>query len=89
MNKGQLIESVAADLGESKAAASRAVDAVINSIADGLRKDAAVTISGFGTFSRRNRSARTVCNPATGELIEVKPSRTVGFKPSPSLKKEL
>lgn len=89
MNKSQLIESVAAELGESKAAASRAVEAVINSIAEGLKHDDAVTLVGFGTFSKRERSARTMRNPATGDLIEVKPSRTVGFKPSQSLKKEL
>jgi DNA-binding protein HU-beta len=89
MNKGQLITRVAEDLGESKAAASRAVDAVIKSIVEGLKNDDAVTISGFGTFSKRDRSARTICNPSTGELIEVKPSRTVGFKPSQLLKKEL
>jgi DNA-binding protein HU-beta len=89
MNKSQLIESVAVELGGSKAAASRAVDAVINSIAEGLKKDNAVTISGFGTFSKRQRSARTVRSPSTGDLIEVKPSRTVGFKPSQALKKEL
>jgi DNA-binding protein HU-beta len=89
MNKSQLIASVAADLGESKAAAARAVEAVINSIAEGLKNDDAVTISGFGTFSKRNRSARTVRSPSTGELIEVKSSRTVGFKPSQSLKKGL
>lgn len=89
MNKSQLIESVAAELGGSKASASRAVEAVINSIAEGLKHDEAVTIAGFGTFSKRHRAARTMRNPATGDLFEVKPSRTVGFKPSQALKKEL
>jgi len=89
MNKAELIAAVASDLGGSKAAAARAVDAVINSIAEGLKNDDAVTIAGFGTFSKRNRSARTARNPSTGELIEVKPSRTVGFKPSQALKKTL
>lgn len=86
MNKGQLIEAVAAELGDSKASASRAVDAVINSITNGLKHDDAVTIVGFGTFSKRNRAPRTVRNPSTGEPMYVDASTTVGFKPSQNLK---
>ncbi len=86
MNKGQLIEAVASELGGSKVTANRAIDAVINSIRQGIRKDDAVTIVGFGTFSKRNRPARTGRNPATGEPMTIKASRTVGFKPSQSLK---
>ncbi len=89
MNKAQLIELVAVELGHSKAAAGRAVDAVISSITEGIKRDDAVTIVGFGTFNKRNRAARTVLNPATGEPHEVKASRTVGFRPSQSLKQEL
>ena len=60
MNKGQLIEAVATELDTSKAAAQRAVDAVMACIADGLKRDEAVTIVGFGSFARKQRAARTV-----------------------------
>lgn len=86
MNKGQLIEAVASELGDSKASASRAVDAVISCITEGLKHDEAVTIVGFGTFTKRARKARTVRNPATGEPMHVDASTTVGFKPSQNLK---
>lgn len=89
MNKGQLIEAVASELGESKATATKAVDAVLGSIAAGLKNSQSVTLVGFGTFSKRKRSARTLRNPATGEPIDVKESQTVGFKPSPALKNGL
>jgi DNA-binding protein HU-beta len=89
MNKGQLIEAVAAELGESKATATRAVDAVIQSITAGIKTDEAVTIVGFGTFSKKERAARTGINPATREPMEIKASTTVGFKPSQSLKETL
>ncbi len=89
MNKGQLIEAVASELGDSKASAARAVDAVINSITDGLKHDEAVTIVGFGTFSKRNRAPRTVRNPSTGEPMQVDASTTVGFKPSQNLKQSM
>lgn len=86
MNKGQLIEAVAAELDTSKAAAARALEAVIQSISSGLKDDQSVTIVGFGTFQRKARAARTVRNPATGEPMDLKASTTVGFKPAQALK---
>ncbi len=86
MNKGELIEAVAADLGESKASATRAIDAVMNCITRGIKEDRAVTIIGFGTFSKKERAARLGRNPATGEPLQIKASTTVGFKPSQLLK---
>ena len=86
MNKGQLIEAVASQLGDTKAAASRAVDAVIESITNGLKVDQNVTIVGFGTFTKKTRKARVGRNPVTREPIQIKASNTVGFKPSQNLK---
>ena len=83
MNKGQLVEAVASELGESKASASRAIDAVIGCITDGIKEDQAVTIVGFGTFQRKERKGRTARNPATGQPMQIPPSTTVGFRPSP------
>ena len=89
MNKGQLIEAVAAELDTSKAQASRAVDAVITGITAGVKRDEAVTIVGFGSFSKKHRAARTVRNPATGEAMEIQAAKTVGFKPAQALKHEM
>lgn len=89
MNKGQLVEAVAAELGDSKASASRAVDAVINCITSGIKKDDGVTIVGFGTFLKKQRKARVGRNPVTGEPMEIKASRTVGFRASQTLKQEV
>jgi DNA-binding protein HU-beta len=86
MNKGQLIEVVAAELETSKAAAARAVDAVVSAIASGIRTDDTVTIVGFGSFAKKRRAARTVRNPSTGEPMDIRESTTVGFKPSQQLK---
>ncbi len=86
MNKGQLIEAVATELGDSKASATRVVDAVINCITNGIQKDEGVTIVGFGTFTKKRRKARIGRNPVTGAPLEIKASNSVGFKPSQSLK---
>ena len=89
MNKGQLIDAVAAELGDSKASATRAVDAVINCITSGIKKDEGVTIVGFGTFTKKQRKARVGRNPVTGEPLQIQASKTVGFKPSQTLKSEV
>ncbi|MCH7798320.1 MAG: HU family DNA-binding protein [Planctomycetes bacterium] len=89
MNKGELIEKVASDLGSTKTAASKAIESVIKCIAEGIKEKDTVTISGFGTFSRKLRAARTGVNPSTGEPLQIKASKTVAFKPSRSLKDTL
>ena len=89
MNKGELVDAVASELGESKAAAQRAVDAVISSITNGVKTDESVTIVGFGTFTKKERAARTGRNPMTGEPMQIKASTTIGFKVSQALEEDL
>jgi DNA-binding protein HU-beta len=89
MNKGQLIEAVAAELGASRAGASRAVDAFIACLTAGIRHDGSATLAGFGTFMRKERSARVVRNPITGQPMPIKASTTVTFRVSPALKESL
>lgn len=86
MNKADLVELVAKKLGEPKASASRAVEAVIESIIEGVDVHEKVAISGFGTFRKKHRKARIGINPSTKAPIEIKASTTVGFTPSAALK---
>jgi len=91
MNKGELIEAVQGTLGgdTTKKAAEDAVKAVLENIATGVKKDGSVQLLGFGTFEVRHRAARKGRNPKTGETIQIKASKSVGFKPSSALKKSL
>ncbi|MBK1726694.1 HU family DNA-binding protein [Halorhodospira neutriphila] len=86
MNKSELIEAVADSADLSKAAASRAVDAMVESVTDALREGDQVTLVGFGTFTVRDRAARTGRNPQTGETIQIPASKVPGFKPGKALK---
>ncbi len=88
MNKAELVESVQKALGSdtSKAAAERSVDAVLESIKKGVKKDKTVQLAGFGTFSVTKRAARKGINPRTKEAIKIKASKTVKFKPGTALK---
>jgi len=89
MNKSDLIEKVAAGAGLTKNDASKAVDAVIESITAALREGQAVSLIGFGTFTVRERAARTGRNPSTGELIDIAASRAPAFKAGKALKDAL
>ncbi len=86
MNKGDLIESVAGKSGLSRADATRAVDAVIDSITGALKSGGSVSLVGFGTFAVKARAARQGRNPRTGETIQIKASKVPGFKAGKGLK---
>jgi DNA-binding protein HU-beta len=89
MNKKQLIEEVAKQMERSKAEAERAVNAVVEGVTAGLKKDNVVQLIGFGSFNIKRRKARKGRNPKTGEEIKIKASKTVNFKPGKALKDKL
>ncbi len=86
MNKSDLVDSIADSAGLSKADAGRALDAVVNTITKALRRGKTVSLVGFGTFSVRDRAARTGRNPRTGETIQIKASKNPAFKAGKALK---
>jgi DNA-binding protein HU-beta len=86
VNKGELIDLVAESADLSKAAATKAVEAVIDGITNTLKSGDTVTVVGFGTFSVTERAARTGRNPQTGETINIKASKTPKFKAGKALK---
>ncbi len=89
MNKQELIDVVIKDKDsglETKAAAERAVKAILAAVEAGIKKDGAVQLIGFGTFTVKKRAARQGRNPATGEAIKIKASTSVGFKAGAALK---
>ena len=73
----------------SKRLVSDIIDATFDSIGKSIKKDKRFSYPAFGTFTVRNRKARKGRNPQTGEEIKIKASKTVGFKPAPSLKSSL
>ncbi len=86
MNKTELIDAIAAAADLSKADAGRALDAVLDSITDALKKGDQVSLVGFGTFSVKHRNARTGRNPQTGATIQIAASNVPSFKAGKALK---
>lgn len=91
MNKSELIDAIQIALGQdaTKRSADEALEAVLSSIAKGVKKDHKVQIVGFGTFEIKKRAARQGRNPKTGESMQIAASQSVGFKPSSALKASL
>lgn len=80
MNKAELIESIAAEAGITKADAKRALDAFVVSTEKALKKGDRVALVGFGSFSVSKRAARKGRNPQTGKEIKIAAKKVVKFK---------
>ncbi|MFJ9696858.1 HU family DNA-binding protein [Kitasatospora sp. NPDC101183] len=85
MNKAQLVEAVAEQLGGRKAAAE-AVDAVLDTMVRAVVAGDRVSVTGFGTFEKVERSARFARNPQTGERVKVKKTAVPRFRPGQGFK---
>ncbi|HEY1108761.1 MAG TPA: HU family DNA-binding protein [Opitutaceae bacterium] len=88
MNKAALVEEVQKHLesGTSKAAAERALEAVLAGVKRGLKRDKEVSIVGFGTFALAVRPARNGYNPHTKQPMKIKAVKTVRFKAGADLR---
>lgn len=86
MTKSELIDQVADRADLTKNDASRAVDAVLATVEDALRRGSDVSIAGFGKFHVGERGAREGVNPRTGERIQIGASRVPRFSAGSGLK---
>lgn len=85
MNKTDLIDEVAKTT-TSKKEAQAAVEAILSTITEALKKGEPVTLVGFGTFKVQERKARTGRNPQTGKTITINAKRVPRFVPGKALK---
>jgi len=86
VNKAELVDAIADTADISKAAATRALDALLGSVTTALKEGDQVSLVGFGTFQVKDRAARTGRNPQTGAPIEIAAAKVPSFKPGKALK---
>jgi DNA-binding protein HU-beta len=87
MTKAEIVAKMAEDAGITKAAAQTCMECFITTVTQALKKkDAKVTLVGFGTFLNSHRKARKGRNPQTGEVIKIKAGNVVKFKAGQKLK---
>lgn len=79
MNKTELIAAVTKESNVKKRDVEAVMEALVNTVMDEVAKGEKVQITGFGSFERKERSARTVKNPRTQESIDVPASKAPGF----------
>ncbi len=89
MGKTELVEFIAAKAGLSKADALRAVDAFVEGVVEGLKKEGRVALVGFGTFNAKKREARDGINPLTKEPLHIPAKTVASFKAGSKLKDAL
>ena len=89
MTKAELVEFIAEKADLTKADSARALDAMVEGVTKGLKKEGKVTLVGFGTFSAKKRAAREGRNPQTGETVKIAARVVPGFKAGSKLKDAL
>jgi DNA-binding protein HU-beta len=89
VNKSELIDHIANQADISKAAAGRALEALIGGVKSTLKKGGSVSLVGFGTLSVTKRAARTGRNPRTGASIKIKAAKVPKFRAGKALKDAL
>ncbi len=87
MSRTQIVEFMAEDAGLTKADAARALDAFQKAIVTGLKEEKKVTITGFLTFTAKDKEASTGRNP--GEAVEIPARTAVTIKAGSKLKEAL
>jgi DNA-binding protein HU-beta len=85
MNKTELVAAIAKSAEITKADASRALQALLDSITTSLADGESIALTGFGTFSVTNRAARTGRNPRTGAELKIAAKTVAKFKPGKGL----
>ena len=89
MNKTELIAHIADHSDIYKAAATRALESIVDAVKRTLKKGGTVSLVGFGTFAVGKRAARTGRNPRTGAAIKIKAAKVPKFRPGKGLKDHL
>jgi DNA-binding protein HU-beta len=89
VRKQDLIRVVANEASLSEAQATKAVNAFLDAIHNGLARDEEIQISGFGSFKTVERAGREGRNPRTGEPMKIAARRSPTFKPGTQLKRSV
>ena len=86
MTRVELINFIAEQAGLSKADATKALDATMEGIKEGLKKEGNVKLTGFCTFTAKKKPAKVGRNPRTGEAVQIPARVAVTVKAGSKLK---
>jgi integration host factor subunit alpha len=89
LTRMDLSEAVFREVGLSRNESAQLVESVLQHMSDALASGETVKISSFGTFSIRDKSARSGRNPKTGDEVPISPRRVLTFRPSHLMKERV
>ena len=89
VTRAHLTDAVYREIGLSHSESARLVEAVLDEVTGRLERGEAVKISSFGSFSVRDKAARTGRNLKTGQRVAIAARRVLVFRPSHVLKKRM
>ncbi|MBW4564629.1 MAG: HU family DNA-binding protein [Mojavia pulchra JT2-VF2] len=79
MNKGELVDAVAAKANITKKQALEVISAFLEVVTEAVANGEKVTLVGFGSFERRERSKRSGRNPKTNESMTIRATKVPAF----------
>ena len=86
MNKTELVAAISEKTELTKKDSEKALKALIDVVAEELKKGEKVQLVGFGTFEVSERAAREGRNPQTGETMKIEASKAPKFKAGKAFK---
>ncbi|MBW4457168.1 HU family DNA-binding protein [Nostoc sp. XA013] len=89
MNKGELVDAVAAKANITKKQADEIISAFLEVVTEAVANGEKITLVGFGSFERRERSEREGRNPKTKETITIPATRVPAFSPGKLFKEKV
>ncbi|MEH2156781.1 HU family DNA-binding protein [Nostoc sp.] len=89
MNKGELVDAVAAKTNITKKQADEVISAFLSVVTEAVANGDKVTLIGFGSFERRDRSEREGRNPKTNEPITIPATKVPAFSPGKQFREKV
>lgn len=89
MSKTDLVNYIAEETGLTKADASRALEAMMDGVVKGLKEEGKVTLTGFCTYTAKQKEEKMGRNPKTGEAVKIPARMAVTIKAGSKLKDAL
>ncbi|MBD2513246.1 HU family DNA-binding protein [Nostoc muscorum FACHB-395] len=89
MNKGELVDAVASKTNITKKQADEIISAFLSVVTEGVANGEKVTLVGFGSFERRERSEREGRNPKTNEPMTIPATKVPAFSAGKQFKEKV
>lgn len=87
LTRADIAAAIVNEFKVSKFNATEVIEDILEEIAAALKNNEIVKISGFGTFSVRQKKERIGRNPKTMQTAVISSRKSLTFRPSPILKK--